>query len=298
MRDNKLEKMREDYENIQIPETLRQRVELGISQGKKEKKRLKMITFAKKAGMGVAAALVAITVLVNSGATIAHAMGRIPVLGVIAEIVTFRQYERSDKDMEAKIKIPEVAVRNEDGSVNRESTEAVNKSIEEYTDEIIACYEADVEAAGGQGHETVDLDYTVITDNDRLFSLRFDQLLIMAGGNESVRIYHIDKKTGELIHLDGIFQKGVDFITPISENIKEQMRQQMEEDENITYWVDSDVPEWDFQSIKEDSTFYINEAGRLVLVFDEYEVAPGFMGSVEFEIPTEVIADLVQEGFM
>lgn len=34
----------------------------------------------------------------------------------------------------------------------------------------------------------------------------------------------------------------------------------------------------------EDNKFYINEAGNLVIVFEKYEVAPGFMGQQEFEI--------------
>ena len=76
------------------------------------------------------------------------------------------------------------------------------------------------------------------------------------------------------------------------------MRQQMAEDEGKMYFLDTDMPESDFQSITEDTTFYVNDSGKLVIVLDEYEVAPGSMGSVEFEIPTEVIQDLVQEGFV
>lgn len=72
----------------------------------------------------------------------------------------------------------------------------------------------------------------------------------------------------------------------------------MAADEMVMYWLDSETPEWNFKSITEDRTFYINEAGKLVIVFDEYEVAPGYMGSVEFEIPTEIVKDLVQEGFL
>ena len=100
-----------------------------------------------------------------------------------------------------------------------------------------------------------------------------------------------------MINLAGLFREGTDFITPISDNIKKQMKEQMEADEMITYWLDSETPEWDFQSVREDSTFYVNEKGNLVIVF-EYEVAPGYMGSVEFEIPDEVTRDLVQEGFL
>ena len=305
MRDKKLEEMRQDYENIKIPAELRQRVEAGIRQAKEEtkmKKRSKVIVYTGRVAGGVAAAMVMITVMANSGAAIAHAMAKIPVIGAIAEVVTFREYESTDNNnnMEADIKIPEVSVKNEDGTVNEETTQKINKSIQEYTDEIIAQYEADVKAAGeGEGHMNVELDYSVITDSDRLFSIRFDQLLVMASGTQMVKIYHIDKQTGEMIGLDGLFKDGADYITAVSENIKEQMKERMAADESLVYWVDNeDMSEWNFESIKEDNTFYVNENGKLTIVFDEYEVAPGYMGSVEFEIPTEIIQDLVQEGFL
>ena len=305
MKDKRLEEMRQDYENIKIPAELRQRVEAGIRQAKEEtkmKKRSTVIVYTGRVAGGVAAAMVMITVMANSGAAIAHAMAKIPVIGAIAEVVTFREYESTDNNnnMEADIKIPEVSVKNEDGTVNEETTQKINKSIQEYTDEIIAQYEADVKAAGeGEGHMNVELDYSVITDSDRLFSIRFDQLLVMASGTQMVKIYHIDKQTGEMIGLDGLFKDGADYITVLSENIKEQMKERMAADESLVYWVDNeDMSEWNFESIKEDNTFYVNENGKLTIVFDEYEVAPGYMGSVEFEIPTEIIQDLVQEGFL
>lgn len=302
MKDKRLEEMKQDYENIRIPKELRQRVEMGIREAKEEKnmkKKSKVMVYVGRVAGGVVAAMLVITVMANSGAAIAHAMAKIPVIGAIAEVVTFREYESSENNMEANIKIPEVSVKNEDGTVNEETTQKINKSIQEYTDEIIAQYEADVEAAGdGEGHMDVELDYSVITDSDRLFSIRFDQLLVMASGTQMVKIYHIDKQTGEMINLAGLFKENVDFAGPISENIKQQMKEQMAADEMITYWVDSDTPEWDFESVKEDTTFYVNEAGKLMIVFDEYEVAPGYMGSVEFEIPTEVVQDLVQDGFL
>ena len=54
--------------------------------------------------------------------------------------------------------------------------------------------------------------------------------------------YTIDLKTGERLTLSDLFQSGADYITPISENIKEQM-QQMAEDDGKMYWVDNaEVP--------------------------------------------------------
>lgn len=264
------------------------------------KKKSKVMVYTGRVLGGVAAAMLVITVMANSGAAIAYAMAKIPVIGAIAEVVTFREYESSENNMEADIKIPEVSVKNEDGTVNEETTQKINKSIQEYTDEIIAQYEADVKEAGESGgHLDVELDYSVITDSDRLFSIRFEQLLVMASGTQMVKIYHIDKQTGEMIDLGGLFKEGADYVTAVSENIKEQMKEQMAADESLVYWVDNeDMAEWNFESIKEDNTFYVNENGKLTIVFDEYEVAPGYMGSVEFEIPTEIVQDLVQEGFL
>ncbi|MER2115170.1 MAG: RsiV family protein, partial [Solibacillus isronensis] len=39
--------------------------------------------------------------------------------------------------------------------------------------------------------------------------------------------------------------------------------------------------------------FYITEDGKLVLSFDEYEIAPGFMGLVTVEIPTKLLQDML-----
>lgn len=309
MKDERLEKMKEEYQEIPIPAELRARVEAGIQEGKKEsekeRERLQMkkkqqtwTMIMKTTGGAVAAAAIAITVMANSGATIAHAMAKIPVIGAIAEVVTFRSYEDSTNDMSANVKVPEVEIKNEDGSVNQESTDTINQSIQEYTDTIIDQYKADVEAAGGEGHQEVSLDYQVITDTDRLYSIRFNKLVVMASGEETVKIYHIDKQTGNLITLGDLFKEGTNYIDPISKNIKEQMKEQMAADENVIYWLDSETPEWDFNSITADSTFYINEEGKLVVVFNEGDVGPMSMGVVEFEIPTEVIQDIVQDGFV
>ena len=40
-----------------------------------------------------------------------------------------------------------------------------------------------------------------------------------------------------------------------------------------------------FTTIGSDQEFYINEAGNPVVVFEKYEIAPGYMGALEYEIP-------------
>ena len=83
-----------------------------------DKRKNKMIKFVKRATTGVAAAMAAIVIMANSGVAIAHAMYKVPVLGVIAKVVTFREYTDSTNKMEADIKIPEVSIENEDGTTS------------------------------------------------------------------------------------------------------------------------------------------------------------------------------------
>lgn len=305
-----LDQIKQDYQNIKVPETLKHQVEFSIRQAKSDMEK-SMIperlgqnkwsvirSWTARGCIGVAAAAIVLTILVNSSASIAYAMEQIPLLGNIVKVVTFREYEHQDNQMEANIKIPHIQIEGKDGEVIENATRNVNDSIQAYTDQIIAAYEADVKSSGGEGVQEVNVDYEVVTDNDRLFSLQFHQTVIMAGANQSEKIYHIDKKTGNMITIKDIFKEGADYKTAISENIKEQMKTQMEQDDSKIYWLNSETPEWDFKEISDTVNFYINEAGKLVIVFDEYEVAPGYMGVVSFEIPTDVVSSIVQDGYL
>lgn len=71
------------------------------------------------------------------------------------------------------------------------------------------------------------------------------------------------------------------------------MRQQMKNDENKIYFIDTDMSENDFKQIKEDQNFYFNN-NDLVICFDEYEVAPGYMSKTEFIIPNNIIYDILK----
>ena len=54
----------------------------------------------------------------------------------------------------------------------------------------------------------------------------------------------------------------------------------MDADENIAYFLNSDLPDSDFKGITGEESYYFNENGELAISFDEYEVAPGYMGAV------------------
>ena len=55
---------------------------------------------------------------------------------------------------------------------------------------------------------------------------------------------------------------------------------------------------WNFKELSKDATFYVNENGQLVIVFNEGEVAPMYMGVCEFTIPSDVTEDIVKSDYL
>ena len=89
------------------------------------------------------------------------------------------------------------------------------------------------------------------------------------------------------------------YIDIISENIKAQMKEQMK-DENNVYWLEDEMMgDENFSKIDKNQSFYITKDNQLVIAFDKYEVAPGYMGNPEFIIPSELLKDvLVSEEYI
>lgn len=287
MSQKRIEEMKDEYFVYPVPKEALERIGAGIAQAKKEEKDMKRkryLKFGKTAGITAAAAMAAIVLLANSGEHVAKAMEQIPVIGMLAKVVTFRNYSDNQRGFQADVDVPQISAT--DGE-NQEKLLGVNKTIEEYADQLIAIYEHDLRESEGEGHYTLQSSYEVIRDDERYLSIRINSLIIMASGNEFVKIFNIDKNTGKILTLADLFDNDK-YAEAISENIKEQMRAQMAEDDTITYFLAAPEENGGFDTVTEETNFYINEKNEIVIVFDEYEVAPGYMGVVEFTIPTDV----------
>ena len=299
MKDNRLEKMKMEYENIEIPAELKNRVCMGIQQAKEEKQwergRKRDCPIWVRSCAGVAAAMIAFVIIVNCNANIAYAMEEIPVLGTIVKVVTFSTYQSKDIDMSADIQTPEIEV--EEDSNMKDAAQQVNKTVKEYTDEVIRQYEKDVAATNGQGTENVTTDYEVVTDNDVLFSLRVNTTVALNTSGITTKIYHINKKTGKMITLQDLFKKDVDYKKILTDEVLKQMKQQMTKDENATYFIEDNVLQWKWAGITDDTNFYFNEDGFLTMVFDKYDIAPGYMGVCEFVIPKDVTKGILADDY-
>lgn len=278
-----LQILKQEYDHIPVPDRARTRMMAGISQAKKAKKGVTMIRFAKHTGGAAAAAMLTITLLANLSPTTANAMERIPVIGSIARVVTFRTFENQKGNFEANIQVPQVTL----GGSEKETVPA-NHTIKEYAEELIDMYEKELAKDNGEGHYGLTSSYKVITDNSKYLSIRIDTTLTMASGTQYVKIFNINKSTGNVVTLTELLKDKPDALEAISNNIKKQMAEQMAADPDVIYNYNSEMPEEDFKGLTGNESYYINDKGELVIAFDEYDVAPGYMGSVEFTIPSSV----------
>ena len=234
---------------------------------------------AARYGGWIAAALALFVAVPNASPTAAAAMADIPVLGAIVELVTFRTYTYDDGHNFADVQTPELG-----GSA---AAEEVSDQVQEYTDQLIAQFEADC-AATGEGYQGLDVTSSVVADTDEWFTLRIDAVKTQASGAQFSRFYHIDKATGQVVTLADLFREDADYVTALSDSVRAQMEERMAADESQAYFVDQ------FTAIAPDQNFYFDADGQLVLVFDEYTIAAGYMGMPEFTIPASVYEGLVK----
>ena len=229
-----------------------------------------------------AAALALFITVPNVSPTAAAAMADIPVLGAIVRVVTFRNYTYDDGYHSADVSVPELA----GGAAAQE----VSDQVRAYTDRLIARFEETCEEElGKEGYHGLDVTSTVVTDTDEWFTLRVDAVEIQASGYEFSRFYHINKATDQVVTLKDLFREDADYVTVLSDEVRRQMEERMAEDRETSYF-----PE-EFTAIGPEQNFYFNTDGDLVLVFDEYTIAPGSMGMPEFTIPSDVYETLLKK---
>ena len=248
------------------------------------------------------AAVVLLVLLPNTGAGIAYAMGNIPLIGKLFQAVTFRDYQYESERFDADVEVPHIIVEDtgetgeeteEDSKQLQETIEQVNFDIEEVTNQLIGEFKASAEL--GESYGSLEIHHETITDNEQYFTLKLSIYQGAGSGSESYKFYTIDKKSGKQIQIEDLFQENSGYADVISEDIRNQMRAAMAEDEMNMYWVDNtDMPDINWEGIKEDQNFYFDGKGNIVFVFDEYEVAPGYMGAQEFMVERSVFENLLK----
>lgn len=216
------------------------------------------------------------------------------MLGKFFRVITIRDYEYNDDRHIADVEVPEITLESDTDAgiaeTAKDTTKEINDEIKRLTDKWVDDFKANLE---GEGYQDILIKSEVINTTDNYFTLKLICYKGAADGYEENHYYTIDLKSGERVNLSDLFKEGSDYRKVISDNIKEQMKEQMAADPNIVYWIDNEeYPDWNFNGIDEDASFYINADNEIVICFNEGDVAPMYMGVVEFVIPDEVISDI------
>lgn len=309
-REERWKEMKQEYQSHSMSEGQVEKMKERMEQAKKEKRKENRRHTGAKIAAAAAAAAVIITILPNTSADVAYAMSRIPILSKWVEVVTFRDYQYEDDRNTADITVPEIvpqiSTEQEDGAISadgeagivdtqtkeniQKSAEEINAEIQTITEQLIQEFEENLK--NQEGYQSMQVSSEVIATTEEYFTLKLICYQASGSGAEWDYFYTIDLATGERLKLADLFTEGSDYVTAISDNIKEQMKEQMAADENKIYWLDSDMPEWDFKEITDETGFYLNDKGEVVISFNEGDVAPMYMGCVEFTIPNEVLAGI------
>ena len=295
-----LETSKQAYEQPHMSERQIESMKKKIEEAKMENRRENRKSRAmSKFAVTAAAVAAAFVILPNTSAGVAYAMENIPLLGRLVEVVTFRDYQYEDELNRADIKIPEIVPQGVTDNTTekvqdhiKKSTAEINAEIQKISEPFLKEFKENLEKEWG--YQDVIVNSEVISTTQDYFTLKLICYQGAGSGSEWNYYYTIDLNTGERLQLKDLFKEGADYITPISENIKTQMREQMAADDNKCYWLDDEIEELNFKQITDETAFYLNEQGNIVISFNEGDVAPMYMGVVTFEIPKAVISGILK----
>lgn len=287
------EKIKEEISqnDIQIPEEVLAKMEetlhsLPEKETKVTKKKFKVVRKALAIAASLAFAL--LVFMPNVSVTYAQVMSNVPLLGVIVEVFTVRNYNFDGENHELNAEIPNVEVTDGENEVVTD----INADIDTFTTNIINKFYEDLEAEGGSKYGAVDIDYEVVTNNDEWFTLKINVTETEASGYMYAKYYHINRATGEYVTFTDLFDASS--YVALEEYIITEMKALMEADENVVYFFDDPAIGEDITYVSDNQNFYFDENNNLVMAYNEYEVAPGYMGMPEITIPVDVYEPLMK----
>lgn len=280
-----------EYENIEIPRELETII---VKEIEKDRQKVKMKKTPKVRHFLQTAAACAVIFIgsVNVSQTVALAMYDVPVLGNLARMVTFREYKYQDSYVEMDLHMPSL---NNTGNAALE--ERINSAIEEKMRQVIDSNMLDAQQrktiAEEKGHTEEEIyQKGVFADAEVKYQqgdiLSFVITTLETAGSSDTQLYcvNVNIQTGEDVTLADLL--GKNYKKRVDESIQEQIASRMKADENQVFFgfsqVDKEMGIEGFTGISEDQAFYINAEGNPVIVFQKYQIAPGYMGTPEFEI--------------
>ena len=290
--DRKLKWMAEE-ESCDVPDSVHTRIREVLDSLPDNNDRKKSLVIPLKARQwgALAAAVVFITVIVlpNVSRVYADTLGNIPVIGDLIRVITVRNYFMEENGYEMRVEVPGL----------KDTTSGaceVNDDVNELTAALVEAFCAEVEVSGDGGHGSLHITYDTVLQTEEWFTLRLCSEETSGGSGAAYHYYHIDRRSGERVILGDLFDRD-GWEQALENALIDRMEAEMRADHTLVYWYEPGEDGYEGLQLTEDHDFILTEDGNLILPFDEYEIAPGFMGTPSFTVATEVFEEFLAEEY-
>ena len=204
------------------------------------------------------------------------ALEGIPVFGSAVSAIDFRRWGFGWGDSEIRVEYPETGDDDADA--------LTEKYLDECREKFFWYFERKY-----NGYTGADFTSEIERDDERMLVVSM-YCTINAGSSLTYqRFFTVDKATGEIVGLSDLFS-AEDYNAVLSAEIKRQIEYRTESgDSYYGYGIFTSPEDMEnaFDSL-DDPNFYIDGDDRLIIVFDEGEIAPNSMGTPTFVIPAVV----------
>ena len=276
-----MDKLRQEYEALPVPDDLDSFMDSCMEQAQKKQHRFTLRKVWKPA---LSTAFLLYLIMLNTVPAFAQSIFDIPLLGDVSRILCVREYKKTSDVDSLSVKVPKVK-----NTGNPDMEERVNKQIEDRINKTTRQLYKDSEQVREMmkkenmksltAKTEVTIDYKITCNKRNLLSFQVMTNYQLNTSMQEYQTFNLDLSTGKDITLEELF--GSDYERLINSSIRKQIKERMEQDENASYFDGA----MGFQGIRKNQPFYIDDNGNVVIIFEKYSIAPGYMGTQEFKIP-------------
>lgn len=280
---NKLKNTKKIYDQIEVPDNLSEIIQQTVNETSPPRSTRHFFKLLVPLTLAMTTVFV---ILLNTSPVLASNLSDIPLLTQIVKVLTFRNYQTMDEMKNIYVRIPvlENTGNNElEDRINYEIKKQIDFSVSKSEQLAKELYDTYIQAGYKPSQIEpllVEVDYQTTFYNDRYLSFIIKQYenIPYSTVDKEQYYYNVDLQTGGHITLRTLF--GPDYLTKVGTEIYKQIESKKKEDENMLFFDEINI----FEVLENEEKFYINEQGQVVISFDRYEIAPGYMGYPEFII--------------
>lgn len=244
---------------------------LHMKRIKKQFKRKKNAYYLKRGLLVASCGLIIFTGTLNLNGSFAETLSKVPMMGGLVKVLTFNRLTSHDSYRDIDIEIPNLeglqdeALQIEINALLQSRAMTIyDKTMEEGNATEASGFISFIPANVNQG-------YQLLIQNETYFAFQVTTFTVGASGYMTSHVYNIDLEEQKLMVLSDV----VSDFDDLNQQIIEEMNRR--NDAGESFFIE------DFIGVSDETNFYV-KGDQLMIIFNEYEVAAGYMGMPEIVI--------------